>query len=221
MRTDKIAYGTYCNMLPSASLCKTLCETFMEKFPRVFSVFSHQIYPYNDVDIGSAAIPALLIYPSKYITSSESWYTKSTLFFDFIFPVGAVTRGRSTEIATVLAEAVIYLILKNQNFFDELKFGPPDEFGNPTWGKFPGIIELGEKIETDFSDLNSLTKRQDSVTMRLRVSYTIDTVQWWQYIQEVKGHNIFDPCEFLYPLIEHYLLELNLVSAFNNGENNQ
>lgn len=219
MRTDKIAYGTYCNLLPSASLCRTLCETFMEKYPKVFSVFSHNVLPYKNVDLGSAAIPALLIYPVKSNINSESWYGRTSLFFDFIFPGGAAIRERSTEIATVLAEAVIYLILKNQNFFDYLKFGPPDEFGNPTWGKFPGLTELGEKIEVDFSDLNSLTNRQDSVTMRLRVSYTIDTVQWWQYIQEVLGHNIHDPCQFLYPYIEHYLLQVNLVSSLNNGVN--
>ncbi len=117
MRTDKIAYGTYCNMLPSAALCKILCETFMEKYPKVFSVFSHQVLPYNKGDLGSTTIPALLIYPSKSLVSSESWYMKSTLFFDFIFPGGAAIRERSTEIATVLAESVIYLILKNQNCF--------------------------------------------------------------------------------------------------------
>jgi len=218
MRTDKIAYGAYCNLLPSASLCASLCKLFEEEYPKVFSIFSHNILPYNKVDIGATAIPSLLIYPSRARTFSESWYRRGTLFFDFIYPAGAVIRERSTEIATVLEEATIYLILKNQNIFDLLKFGPPDEFGNPKWGKFPGLVELGENIESDFSDLNSLTNAQDSVRMRLRVSYTIDTVQWWDYIQEVKGHNIYDPCEFLYPYIEHYLLIVNQVSSLNNGE---
>ena len=220
MRTDQIAYGTYCNLLPSASLCETLCKTFMEQYPKVFSVFSRNILPYNRVDSSSPAIPALLIYPSSEKIISLSWFVSGILYFDFIYPAGAVIRERSTEIAKVLAEAVIYLILKNQNFFDALKFGPPDEFGKPTWGKFPGLRELGEKIDVDFSDLNSLTNAQDSVRIRLKVSYTIDTEQWWQYIQEVKGHNIYDPCEFLYPYIEHYLLYVNLVSSYQNGEGN-
>lgn len=219
MRTDQIVYGTYCNLLPSASLCKALCYMFKEKYPKVFSVFSDSILPYKMVDLSSTAIPALLIYPSQSKIISESWYMKGTLFFDFIFPGGAMIRARSTEIASVLAESVIYLILKNDNIFDYLKFGAPDSHGYPTWGKFPGLVELGEKIDGDFSDQNSLTKDQDSVTMRLRVSYTIDTVQWWNYIQEIIGHNIFDPCEFLYPYIADYILNVNLISSLKNGEN--
>ncbi len=219
MRTDKISYGTYCNLLPSASLCLSLCNLFKENYPKVFSLFGDQILPYKMVDLSSAAIPALLIYPSQTKVSSESWFMKGTLYFDFVYPGGAMIRARSTEIASVLSEAVIYLILKNQNIFDLLKFGPPDEHGKPTWGKFPGLRELGENVDGDFSDQNSLIKDQDSVTMRLRVSYTIDTVQWWNYIQEVIGHNVYDPCEFLYPFIEDYILNVNLISSLKNGEN--
>lgn len=219
MRTDKIAYGTYCNLLPSASLCQSLCNLFKESYPKIFSVFGDQILPYKMVDLNSAAIPALLIYPTQTKVWSESWFMKGTLYFDFIYPAGAMIRARSTEIATVIAEAVIYLILKNQNLFDLLKFGVPDEHGNPTWGKFPALRELGENIDGDFSDQNSLTKDQDSVTMRLRVSYTIDTVQWWEYIENVLGNNILDPCQFLYPYIEDYILNVNLISSLPNGEN--
>ncbi len=219
MRTDKISYATHCNLLPSASLCQALCTLFREKYPKVFSLFGDQILPYKRVDLDSAAIPALLIYPSQSKIWSESWFMKGTIYFDFIYPAGAMIRARSTEIASVIAEAVIYLILKNDNIFDSLKFGVPDQHGCPTWGKFPGLRELGENIDADFSDQNNLTKDQDSVTMRLRVSYTIDTVQWWNYIQEVIGHNVFDPCQFLYPYIEDYVLNVNLISSLKNGEN--
>ncbi len=220
MRTDSITYGKYCNLLPSASLCQALCNVFRENYPKVFSVFGDKILPYKSVDLDSTAIPALLIYPSQTKVWSESWYLKGTLYFDFIYPAGAVIRARSTEIATVMAEAVTFLILKDTNFFDKLKFGPPDECGKPSWGKFPALVELGEIIDGDFSDLNSLTNAQDSVTMRLRVSYTIDTDQWWDYIQEVLGHDVFDPCIELYPLFEDYILNVNLISSLPNGVNN-
>lgn len=219
MRTDKITYGTYCNLLPSASLCVALCNLFIESYPKVFSLFENNILPYKMVDLGSPAIPALQIYPSQSRVWSESWFMRGTLYFDFVYPGGAMIRARSTEIASVLAEAVIYLILKNQNLFDLLKFNVPDINGNPTWGKFPGLRELGENVDGDFSDQNSLTTAQDSVTMRLRVSYTIDTVQWWEYIQQVLGNNVYDPCQFLYPIIEDYVLNVNLISSLPNGEN--
>lgn len=219
MITDKIAYGAYCNLLPSASLCKVLCEQFVQQFPKVFSVFGKNILPYKRVDINANAIPSLLIYPSQGKIFSESWFMKGTLYFDFIYPAGAMIRQRSTEIATVLSEAVIYLILKNDNFFNSLKNGKPDINGNPTWGPFPALRELGENIDCDFSDVNNLTNDQDSVTMRLRVSYTIDTVQWWEYIENVLGHNIYDPCQFLYPYIQDYTLQVNLISSLKNGEN--
>lgn len=215
MRTDKVTYGAYCNLLPSAALSVSLCQLFKNSYPKVFSLFGESILPFKQVDLSSAAIPALLIYPSQSRIVSESWYMKTSLFMDFIYPGGAMVRQRSTEIATVMAEAVIYTILKNDNILDFLKFGLPDHLGLPTWGKFPGLVELGENIEADFSDQNSLNSKQDSVLMRMRVSYTIDTVQWWQYIQEVLGNNVFDPCIYLYPLIEDYILDVTLKSSLN------
>lgn len=215
MRTDSIAYGTYCNLLPSASLCQALCKLFMEEYPKIFSIFGKNILPYKKIDLDANAIPAMLIYPTQSTIASESWYMRGTLYFELILPGGAMIRARSTEIGTVLTEAIIFLILKNVDIFNKLKFGKPDENGNPTWDKFPGLVELGEKIDVDFWDLNSLTKEQDSVTMRLRVSYAIDTVQWWDYIQETLGNNIYDPCQFLYPIIQDYQLQLILISSIN------
>lgn len=185
-------------------------------YPKVFSLFGDSILPFKQVDLGAASLPALLIYPSQGKVQSESWYMKSNIFMDFIYPGGAMVRQRSTEIATVMSEAVIYTILKNDNILDFLKFGIPDNHGNPTWGKFPGLVELGENIDADFSDLNSQVIKQDTVLMRMRVSYTIDTVQWWDYIQEVKGNDIFDPCSYLYPIIESYILYVNLESSLNS-----
>jgi len=219
MRTDKITYGSYCNLLPSAYLCQALCNLFKEKYPKIFSLFGDNILPFKMVDLNSAAIPALLIYPTSTKIFSEAWEMKGSLNFDFIYPGGAMVRARSTEIASVIAEAVIYLILKNDNIFDFLKFGVPNNLGQPTWGKFPGLVELGENVTGDFSDQNSLTNGQDSVLMRLRVSYKIDTVQWWEYIQEVLGNNVFDPCQFLYPYIDDYILNVRLISSLPNGEN--
>lgn len=215
MRTDKIAYGSYCNLLPSASLCQALCKTFKEDFSKIFSIFGDNILPFKMIDLQANAIPAMLIYPTTSAIFSESWYNRYSINFDYIYPGGAMIRARSTEIAMIISEAVNYLILKNDNIFDKLKFGVPDIHGNPTWGKFPALVELGEKIDTDFSDANNLTITQDTVTIRSRVSYTIDTVQWWQYIEEVLGNNIFDPCQFLYPIIQDYQSQLTLISSIN------
>lgn len=215
MRTDSIAYGSYCNYLPSASLCQALCKAFQETFPKVFHIFGHNILPYKKVDLDANAIPAMLIYPTQSVIFSECWYNKTSLNFDYIFPGGAMIRERSTEIAMVISESINYLILKNNNFFDSLKYGAPDIHGRPTWGQFPALVELGELIETDFSDVNNLTIEQDSVVLRSRVSYTIDTVQWWQYIQEILGNNILDPCQFLYPIITDYQDQLTLISSIN------
>lgn len=215
MRTDYLSYGSYCNLLPSASLCQALCKAFKEQFPKVFKIFGENVLPFKKVDLDSNAIPAMLIYPTQSVIFSESWYNKTSLNFDYIFPGGAMIRERSTEIAMVISESINYLILKNFNFFDSLKFGKPDQYGNPTWGKFPALVELGEMIETDFSDVNNLTIGQDSVVLRSRVSYTIDTVQWWEYIEEVLGNNILDPCQFLYPIIQDYQDKLILISSIN------
>lgn len=229
MRTDQITYGSYCNLLPSAGLCNSLCQLFMGAYPisettgkpvfsvgnipKLFNIFQKNIYPYKRVDLNSTAIPALTIYPAEGKILGESWYMRSYINMDLIYPGGAMIRNRSTEIATVMSEAIIFTILKNQNIFEYLKFGLPDSMGNPTWGKFPGLRDFGEQISSEFTEVNSLVKDQDSVTMRLKVSYTIDTVQWWDYIQEVLGNNVFDPCQFLYPFIEGYEVEVNLQSA--------
>lgn len=213
MITDRVTYGSYCNLLPSAALSLALCELFKGSYPKLFSLFGDNILPYARVDLGSGAIPALLIYPTNGRTDSESWRTRSSLNMDIILPGGAMVRKRSTEIATVLSEAIIYTILKNINVLNTLKFGLPNACGQPTWGKFPGLVDIGEVVDSDFSDVNALTQKQDSVVMRLRVSYTIDTVQWWQYIQEVLGNNVYDPCVNIYPLIEDYTLYVKLCSA--------
>jgi hypothetical protein len=222
MRTDQITYGSYCNLLPSASLCLALCNLFKGAYPaalsvgsipKIFAVFQENIYNYKRVDLNSTAIPALTIYPANGRILGESWYMKSFINMDFIYPGGAMIRQRSTEIANVMSEAIIFTVLKNDNILEYLKFGLPDMNGNPTWGQFPGLRDIGEQITAEFIDVNSLDRKQDSVMMRLKVSYTIDTVQWWNYIQEVLGNNVFDPCEFLYPLIAGYLLEVNLQSV--------
>jgi hypothetical protein len=216
MRTDQIKYGTYCNLLPSAALCKSLCELFQQSYPKIFGVFKEQILPYKRVDFNANALPALTIYPTIGRTVSESWYMNSSINMDFIYPGGSMIRDRSTEIANVISEAVIFTILKNDNIFELLKFGLPDSHGNPTWGKFPGLVEIGEKIDAEFGDVNSLVKEADSVRMTLKCSYKIDTVQWWQYIQEILGNNIFDPCAQIYPLIEDYSLAVTLHSVTEN-----
>lgn len=217
MRTDQISYYKYCDLLPSASLCKTLCEVFIAKYPKVFGIFLTNIYPYKRNDLSSVALPSLMIYPTNQRFLGESWYGKSVLNFDLSFPGGAMIRERSTEISNVMTESISYLILKNQDFFDLLKYGPPNsETGLPTWGKFPALVEIGEKIEVDYSDVNSMVKQHDSVKLTMKVSYTIDTVQWWDYIQDVKGNNVFDPCEFLYPIIAHYNEEMILHSVFTD-----
>jgi hypothetical protein len=223
MRTDQITYSSYCNLLPSSALCLSLCNLFKGTYPsnklslgtipKLFSIFQNNIYNYKRVDLNSTAIPALTIYPTQGKILGESWYMRSSINMDFIYPGGAMIRARSTEIATVISEAVIFTILKNDNILEYLKFGLPDSNGNPTWGPFPGLRDLGEQVEAEFTEVNSLVKDQDSVMMRLRVSYTIDTVQWWQYIQEFLGNDVFDPCVFLYPLIAGYQVEVNLQSA--------
>jgi hypothetical protein len=223
MRTDQITYSSYCNLLPSSSLCLSLCDLFMGAYPpsklsigtipKLFNIFQKNIYPYKRVDLNTTAIPALLIYPANGRILGESWYMKSTINMDFIYPGGAMIRNRSTEIAAVMSEAVIFTILKNDNILEYLKFGLPDNKGNPTWGKFPGLVEIGERVDAEFTEVNSLVKDQDSVMMRLRISYTVDTVQWWQYIQEILGNNVFDPCQFLYPLLQGYQLDVNLQSS--------
>lgn len=216
MRTDNFGYSYYCNNLPSASLCRSLCEIFPSKYPKVFGIFEKNIYPYKRVDLSSTALPSLAIYPASNRFLGESWYGKSTLNFDFSFPGGAMIRERSTEIANVMAESIVYLILKNQNFFDYLKYGDPNNQGQPTWGVCPALVEFGERIEVDYSDVNSQVKQHDSVKLSMKVSYTIDTVQWWDYIQTVLGNNVFDPCEFLYPLIAGYQVEIELQSVNEN-----
>lgn len=213
MRSDKISYSYYCNNLPSASLCVALINLFQNRYSKVFSVFSTSMFPYKRNDLSSNAIPALNIYPATSRFVGESFYQNSYLYMDFTFPGGTMIRERSTEIANVIVESVVYLILKNDNILEFLKFGLPDSHGNPTWGPFPGLVEIGQNIDVNYSEVNTNIKQQDTVKVSLKVSYRVDTVQWWQYIQEVLGNNVFDPCEFLYPLIEDYSLLVNLQSS--------
>jgi hypothetical protein len=216
LKTDVISYETYCNLLPSSALCTILAKTLPNFMHKQFALINNNIIPFKKVDNASAALPILMIYPTQETVIGDSWYLEGTLYWDFVFPGGAMIRQRSTEIAKVMAESTVFLVLKNMKYFEYLKYGFPDSDGNPTGGYFPALVELGEQISIEYAEANSLISEQETVTIRLRVNYKVDTVQWWEFVQEKLGNNTYDPCQHLYDLWEKYTVEINLHSAEEN-----